>query len=276
MNEGLLPNGILQPASWDHPEPTWYDYIWCTGMAISKLSTNDRLLDNIPGAPPPPEDTPNEEHIDPQQLDLTCTADPTKAKAHRQVVGVENAGGKGYGKATGLYSKHRKYSEQWNPWHPFESAHDFQQVQSFSQQTETWIDQHYRRTGQLWNQIIPIIRCPTKAALSNRFRDQQLYLDWRWLTYLWNIILQGYFRMYSVPYGISPISGSHWFWTGAPCWLWWLSNLLRDATGRLVVGYTWSTSCRSDDCVSYMCIRQDSLDHFFGQWACLAAVFHNW
>ena len=113
-------------------------------MAIDKLPINDRLIDNVPGAPPP-EDTPNKEPIDPQQPDLTCTPDPTKTKAHRQVVGVENAGGTAYGKSTGLYNKHRKYSEQWNPWHPFRSAHDFQQAQSFSQQTKTWIDQHLRR-----------------------------------------------------------------------------------------------------------------------------------
>jgi hypothetical protein len=43
-----------------------------------------------------------------------------------------------------LYNKHRKYSEQWNPWHPVWSAHDFQQAQSFSQQTKTWIDKHLR------------------------------------------------------------------------------------------------------------------------------------
>jgi hypothetical protein len=66
-------------------------------------------------------------------------------KADRQVVGVENVGGKAYGKATGLYNKHRKYSEQWNPWHPFRSAHDLQQAQLFSQQMKTWIDQHLRR-----------------------------------------------------------------------------------------------------------------------------------
>ena len=53
-------------------------------------------------------------------------------------------GGKAYGKATGLYNKHRKDSEQWYPWHPLQSAHDFQQAQSFSQQTKTWIDQHLR------------------------------------------------------------------------------------------------------------------------------------
>jgi hypothetical protein len=27
-------------------------------------------------------------------------------------------------------------------------------------------------------------------------------------TYLWNIILQGYFQMYPVPFGTSPISGA--------------------------------------------------------------------
>jgi hypothetical protein len=34
-------------------------------MAIDKLSINDQLIDNIPGAPPA-EDTPNEEPINPQ------------------------------------------------------------------------------------------------------------------------------------------------------------------------------------------------------------------
>jgi len=113
-------------------------------MAIDKLSINDLLIDNVPGAPKP-EDTPNEVPIDPLQPDLTCTPDPTKTTAHTQVVGVEIAGGTGYGKATGLYNKHRKYSEQWNPCHPFWSANDFQQAQSFSQQTKTWIDHHLRR-----------------------------------------------------------------------------------------------------------------------------------
>jgi len=94
-------------------------------MAIDKLSINDLHLDNVPGAPPP-EDTPNEGPIDPQQRDLACTPDTTKTKTDRQVVGVENVGGTVHGKATGLYNKHRKYSEQWNPWHPFQSAHDFQ------------------------------------------------------------------------------------------------------------------------------------------------------
>jgi hypothetical protein len=63
---------------------------------------------------------------------------------HGQVVGVENAGGKSQGKATGLYHKHCKYSEQWKPWHPFQSGQDFQQAQSFSRQTKTCNDQHLR------------------------------------------------------------------------------------------------------------------------------------
>jgi hypothetical protein len=112
-------------------------------MAIDKLSINDLLIVNVPGAPLS-ENMPNEEPIDPQQPDLTCTPDTSKTKAHGQVVGVENAGGKAYGKATGLYNKHSKYWEQWNPWHPFQLAHDFQQAQLFSQQTKTWIDQHPR------------------------------------------------------------------------------------------------------------------------------------
>jgi len=112
-------------------------------MVVDKLSINDLLIDTVPGAPPP-EDTPNEEPIDPLPPDLTCTPDPTTTKAHSQVVGVENAVGNVYGKATGLYNKHRKYSEQWNPWHPFGSAHDIQQAQSFNQQTKTCIDHHLR------------------------------------------------------------------------------------------------------------------------------------
>ena len=39
-------------------------------MAIDKLSFNDPLIENVPGAPPP-EDTLNKEPIDPQQPDLT-------------------------------------------------------------------------------------------------------------------------------------------------------------------------------------------------------------
>jgi hypothetical protein len=62
-------------------------------MAIDELSQLIHLpIENVPGAPPP-ENTPDEEPIDPQKPDLTCTPDPTRTRAHRQVVGVENAGG---------------------------------------------------------------------------------------------------------------------------------------------------------------------------------------
>jgi hypothetical protein len=80
---------------------------------------------------------PNIEPIYPQNPDLTCTPDYTKTQANRQVVGLQDVGGTAYGKATGLYNKHRKYSEQWNPWHPFPPTHNFQQGQSFSQQKKT-------------------------------------------------------------------------------------------------------------------------------------------
>jgi hypothetical protein len=94
-------------------------------MAIDKLAHDDVIIDNVPG-PPPPVDTPKEEPIDPQQPDLTCTSHPTKTKAHRQVLGVENVGWKAYSKATRLYNKHHKYAEQCNPWTVFRSAHNFQ------------------------------------------------------------------------------------------------------------------------------------------------------
>jgi hypothetical protein len=98
-------------------------------MSIDELSELIHLpIDNVPGAPPP-EDTTYEEMIDPQKPDLTCTPDPTKTRAHGQVAEVENVGRKAYSKATGLYNKHRKYSEQWNPWHSFQTAHDCQQGQ---------------------------------------------------------------------------------------------------------------------------------------------------
>jgi hypothetical protein len=105
---------------------------------------NDQLIGNVL-VTPPPEDTQNEEPIDTQQSDLTCTPVPTRTNAHKQVVRVDNARQKAYGKATGWYNKHRKYSEQWNPWHPFWSAHDLQQAQSFTKSMKTGIDQHLRR-----------------------------------------------------------------------------------------------------------------------------------
>jgi len=133
MNEALFPDVILPRGGGDRPKRSWFDLSQCTTMAIKELSQLINLpIDNVPGAPPP-EDTPNEKSIDRQQPDLTCTPDPTKTKAHRQVVGVKHSGGKAYGKATELYNKHCQLSKQWDPWHPFRSAHPFQQAQLFSQ-----------------------------------------------------------------------------------------------------------------------------------------------
>jgi len=88
-NKGLLPNGILLPASFPHPEPSWFNFSRCTQMAIDKLSINDQLIGNVPGSPPPG-DTPNKDLIYPQETYRTCTPDWTKTKARRQVVWVEN------------------------------------------------------------------------------------------------------------------------------------------------------------------------------------------
>jgi hypothetical protein len=98
---------------------------------------------NAPG-PVPPEVTPNKKSIHTQRPDLTGTPDPTKTRAHIKVVGVNNVGGIAYGKATELYNKYRKYSEQCTPWHPFQSAHNIEQVQSGSQNTNVWIWHHLR------------------------------------------------------------------------------------------------------------------------------------
>jgi len=81
MNEVLFPNTILPPAGFPLPEPSWFDYSRCTWMAIDKLSINYLLTDNVPGAPPP-EVTFNEESIDTQQPDVTCTPDPRKSKTN--------------------------------------------------------------------------------------------------------------------------------------------------------------------------------------------------
>jgi len=81
--------------------------------------------------------------------------------------------------------------------------------------------------------------------------------------------------MQPVAFGTSPISGAPKIWTSAPRWLRGSSNLQRDEHGRLVVGYVRSTSWRSEDCASHMCIWQDSPDQFFGRSPCLATVSHN-
>ena len=104
MNQGLFPNLILTPAGWDHREQSWFDYSTCIWMAIDKLSMNDLLIGNIPGALTP-KNTPNKQPIDTLQPALTGTPDPTKTKAHAHVVGVEHAGDHVW-QTTGLYNKH--------------------------------------------------------------------------------------------------------------------------------------------------------------------------
>jgi len=99
-------------------------------------STNDLPIDILPSVPQP-EDYPDEETIDPQMPDQTCTPDGTKMRAPRQVVGVDTVGGKANGKPTVLYNKHRKYSEQWIAWHPFQSTNNVPQAQTLCQQTTT-------------------------------------------------------------------------------------------------------------------------------------------
>jgi hypothetical protein len=67
-------------------------------------------IDIVPGEPWPA-DTPNEDTIDPQKSDLTCTPDLSKKMSHREEIGLENSEGKVYGEATELYNKYQKYLE---------------------------------------------------------------------------------------------------------------------------------------------------------------------
>jgi hypothetical protein len=217
-------------------------------------------IDNVPGAPPP-EDTLNEDPIDPQQPDLTCTPDLPKTKALRQVVGVEIAGVKAYDKATRLYNKHRKYSEQWNPWHPIRSAHNFQQAQLLSQQTKTWIDQHLRR-GQDNDKIESFqsadALCKLLSELDFGLGDESWIEDDSHIfgtLYYRDIFKCIQFLLAHLPFqthqDFEPVR--HTDSEGGRIY----SEM---NTGDWWLGYTGSTSCRSDDCASHMCIQQDSLD----------------
>jgi len=111
-------------------------------MAIDEFGQLIHLpIGNVRCAPQH-DDTSDEETIDPQKPNPTYYGHPTMTRDLTKVVVVEYLGGHANCKATGLYNKHRKYSEQWNPWHAVQSAHYIQQVQSFHQQTKMWIDQH--------------------------------------------------------------------------------------------------------------------------------------
>jgi len=86
--------------------------------------TNDGPVGNEEGVPST-QDTPAIAVMNTQQPHLTSILHPPQTKAHWVVVGLENAAGTGCSKATGLYNKHRKYSELWNARHPFWTTLDF-------------------------------------------------------------------------------------------------------------------------------------------------------
>ena len=52
--------------------------------------------------------------------------------------------GRVLGIAESLYDKHRKYGSDWNPWHPFANAFDYQQARALSTQKKSWIDDYLR------------------------------------------------------------------------------------------------------------------------------------
>ena len=52
--------------------------------------------------------------------------------------------GRTLGVAHSLYDKHQKYGSDWNPWHPFANAFDYQQARALSSQRKTWVDEYLR------------------------------------------------------------------------------------------------------------------------------------
>jgi len=108
MTEGGLPDGMYHLQDGIDPSHHGSTSVSAPESPLIRKSTNNLPIDNVPRVPPP-EDTPKEETIGHQKPDLTCTPDSTKMKAHRQVVGVENTGGKTYSKTTGLYNTNCKY-----------------------------------------------------------------------------------------------------------------------------------------------------------------------
>jgi hypothetical protein len=76
IRKGHLPERILPPARTDCPERSSFDYCRCTSMALNNLSTHTLPIDHEPGTAPP-EDTLDEEPIDPHNPDFTSTPDPT-------------------------------------------------------------------------------------------------------------------------------------------------------------------------------------------------------
>jgi hypothetical protein len=96
------------------------------------------------------------------ESDLTCTPDNSKTVTYSMVHGSESAA-KVYGPALTTYSKHLQ--PDWNPWHPFQTAHDYQLGRFMLEhnQTKTAIDifldrgldhdrtQSFHNADELWN-----------------------------------------------------------------------------------------------------------------------------
>jgi len=156
MNEWLLHNGNRLPTGLDRTMVSLFPLPRFTLIAIYRPLVNDGPIANTPGAPQC-EDTPDEEPTVAQQSDLTYTPDPTNAKPHAKGVGVENVEGKVYGQPTGLYKKHQKYSEIWNPSHLLKSRTSLWEGWII-QPTNTNIDHSTSEvgTGPLKHQLIPI------------------------------------------------------------------------------------------------------------------------
>lgn len=110
-------------------------------LPLRSYSTHVECINTVPSATPP-EDTSNNITIDLRLLDETCSSDPTKMKDHSQVIGMEDAGSKVYGKVTGLHNKRCKYLELWNLCHPSWSVYNIQWAHLFSLQLKTWIHLH--------------------------------------------------------------------------------------------------------------------------------------
>jgi len=106
-------------------------------------STHGLPIYHVFGAPPS-EGTSNKPIIDLQKTDLTCMTDSSMIMKYRKVVGVENVGGKVYGKATESFNKHYRYSEQWNRWPASWSMYEYPQALLFQQHMKILIDYHLR------------------------------------------------------------------------------------------------------------------------------------
>jgi len=185
----------------------------CT-LTSYPYTTIDLTVDIVSGALPL-KATSNSEILDPHKPDQASTFDPANRKVFGEIVGVGNASGKVYGKATGLYSKHCKYSEQWNPWHSCQFAHNFQQAQLGILPTEMWLDWHlWYHTGTVKIQSIQSADTLPKLLSDMNFNLGDDSWNWGWLTYRLNSIPPGYIQIYTVSLSRSLISAIHRLYSG--------------------------------------------------------------